>query len=440
MAILLTATAQGHGAPEPRSFESLILQDNTQAGDYGTINLEVQSIPNPAVANEAVDLLAVFAREAYGPSGDAGTWFRIIYQGGGEGTHRIDFGFDADSTYARFFESSNLQNWVGDADYITPEVIPVGDGHPRALEFFIAMDPATITNVAMESKLGGQSGDFAPGTYQTLLGVEALTPEDNSVSSDLSMDGPDELFVPTATPSGDTGFEFEIANQIDETQFITLNATGGFGISGVFSPSSVALGPGETATVSLSIDAVVSGFINVEMISDFGGRYNTALSFETETVPLQDTDGVFGIDDLIPPGAAYEFTFPEAGENGYHCHPHPFMTGTVIVQSGANPAGPTTHDVFIFDNGVASAPEEMGFRDAASGTSTTTIFEGDTVRWTNTGSHPDFHNVAPGGHDGHGHDHGDGHGSHGHGEPENESTPAPLGLIPLIGMALWRRK
>jgi plastocyanin len=35
---------------------------------------------------------------------------------------------------------------------------------------------------------------------------------------------------------------------------------------------------------------------------------------------------------LLEPGDAYTQTFPEPGEFPYHCEPHPFMTGQVIVE------------------------------------------------------------------------------------------------------------
>jgi plastocyanin len=35
---------------------------------------------------------------------------------------------------------------------------------------------------------------------------------------------------------------------------------------------------------------------------------------------------------LIVPGAAFTRAFPTAGEFPYHCEPHPFMTGRVIVE------------------------------------------------------------------------------------------------------------
>jgi len=41
--------------------------------------------------------------------------------------------------------------------------------------------------------------------------------------------------------------------------------------------------------------------------------------------------GEFGSPGVIMPGESYEFIFTESNEVSYHCTPHPWMKGTVIV-------------------------------------------------------------------------------------------------------------
>ncbi len=41
--------------------------------------------------------------------------------------------------------------------------------------------------------------------------------------------------------------------------------------------------------------------------------------------------GEFGSTGVIMPGETYEFTFTESTEFPYHCEPHPWMTGTLII-------------------------------------------------------------------------------------------------------------
>ncbi len=41
--------------------------------------------------------------------------------------------------------------------------------------------------------------------------------------------------------------------------------------------------------------------------------------------------GEFGSSGVILPGESYEFLFTESQTIPYHCQPHPWMTGTVVV-------------------------------------------------------------------------------------------------------------
>ncbi len=43
-------------------------------------------------------------------------------------------------------------------------------------------------------------------------------------------------------------------------------------------------------------------------------------------------DGIF-ISGLLAPGESWSFTFEESGEYSYHCDPHPWMGGRVIVKT-----------------------------------------------------------------------------------------------------------
>ena len=46
----------------------------------------------------------------------------------------------------------------------------------------------------------------------------------------------------------------------------------------------------------------------------------------------EDTySGEFGSIGVVMPGETYEFTFTEPNEIPYHCQPHPWMTGTLII-------------------------------------------------------------------------------------------------------------
>lgn len=46
---------------------------------------------------------------------------------------------------------------------------------------------------------------------------------------------------------------------------------------------------------------------------------------------LDSYSGDFGSSGVIKPGDTYEFLFTETHEFEYHCDPHPWMTGKIIV-------------------------------------------------------------------------------------------------------------
>ena len=55
----------------------------------------------------------------------------------------------------------------------------------------------------------------------------------------------------------------------------------------------------------------------------------------TVTPDHRTTDGYsgdFGSVGVLKPGDTYEFLFTEPQEVPYHCQPHPWMTGTIIVE------------------------------------------------------------------------------------------------------------
>lgn len=49
------------------------------------------------------------------------------------------------------------------------------------------------------------------------------------------------------------------------------------------------------------------------------------------TVTADDASGNGPDSQLLQKGASYSFTFTKAGTYNYHCTPHPYMKGTVVV-------------------------------------------------------------------------------------------------------------
>jgi plastocyanin len=53
---------------------------------------------------------------------------------------------------------------------------------------------------------------------------------------------------------------------------------------------------------------------------------------ETGEAHTSTSDNGVWSSELLPPGATFSHTFDQAGSFPYHCEPHPFMTGTVVVE------------------------------------------------------------------------------------------------------------
>ena len=66
---------------------------------------------------------------------------------------------------------------------------------------------------------------------------------------------------------------------------------------------------------------------NVEWINDDDVAHTVTPDNRAE----DSYSGPFGSTGVVLPGESYEFLFTEPQEVAYHCEPHPWMTGTLIV-------------------------------------------------------------------------------------------------------------
>ncbi len=121
------------------------------------------------------------------------------------------------------------------------------------------------------------------------------------------------------------------------------------------------------------------------------GAYSTSIGWATEP-PLVDQanqvtiriEGANVLDShLFSPGESFTWRFGEAGEHNYHCHPHPWMKGsiTVLAADGHDAHGhgaATTHTVKVLDG----ATEGEYRYDPAH----LEVHVGDTVVWVNEGT------------------------------------------------------
>ena len=87
-------------------------------------------------------------------------------------------------------------------------------------------------------------------------------------------------------------------------------------------------------------DNYVPKLVNVQLSIDNHVIWNNVdETAHTVTPDHRYTDGYsgdFGSTGVVKPGEEYEFLFTKAPPNGakvitYHCHPHPWMTGTIEI-------------------------------------------------------------------------------------------------------------
>ena len=103
-----------------------------------------------------------------------------------------------------------------------------------------------------------------------------------------------------------------------------------------------ATGPA-TGTCRLPVDETVPGSVLVP-ISGFAfrpaevrvhvGQTVTWLNCEDDgtTAHTSHADDETWSSPLLSPGSTFSHTFEQAGTFDYHCDPHPFMTGRVVVE------------------------------------------------------------------------------------------------------------
>ena len=82
-------------------------------------------------------------------------------------------------------------------------------------------------------------------------------------------------------------------------------------------------------------DNFVPKLLNIQLGIDNHIVWTNVDDVAHTVTPDQSTEdsysGEFGSTGVIMPGETYEFTFTESNEVPYHCEPHPWMTGTLII-------------------------------------------------------------------------------------------------------------
>jgi len=83
------------------------------------------------------------------------------------------------------------------------------------------------------------------------------------------------------------------------------------------------------------IDNFIPKLVNIQLGVDnliiWTNNDETAHTVTADHSYAEGYSGKFNSKGVIKPGEVYEFLFTEPTELDYHCEPHPWMTGTLIV-------------------------------------------------------------------------------------------------------------
>ncbi len=82
----------------------------------------------------------------------------------------------------------------------------------------------------------------------------------------------------------------------------------------------------ESITVRIRSFAFNPSIINIKP-----GTKVTWINEDSASHTVTSNSGSLLNSGMISPGGSFTFTFTGAGSEGYHCAPHPFMKGTVVV-------------------------------------------------------------------------------------------------------------
>lgn len=276
-----------HGAPPAREIDIQVLLDDDGLLEYGGC-AEDQCAPTGATG---LDLLALDARNAALPDGTPCVVFRVTFQ--------TDAPQASDRKVRITFLAGGQPRTVDivDPDYATPRVEggdrvggpePVGDGHPLAVDAWVAYGRIgatqgdTISDVRVLSMTGDGRDDDMPGTwYSNGMEVPHLPHEadpgeavEEHPPGTFLLGGPDRLLDVGLPPAPFlTGGDLTVTvrnpltnlSQAVETR-LTTEGLGRYSAG----PDAFVLGPGQSANVTLTASEAGAADLILRVSSDLG--------------------------------------------------------------------------------------------------------------------------------------------------------------------------
>lgn len=124
-------------------------------------------------------------------------------------------------------------------------------------------------------------------------------------------------------------------------RIVLVAALAAWGLAACFSEHVTTPPPSrDVATICASPDTPPAGVIVIKnfafrptTLNVRAGETVTWVNCETNATSHTSTsNGGLWASGLIAPSTTFDHTFGTAGSFAFHCDPHPFMTGTVVVQ------------------------------------------------------------------------------------------------------------
>ncbi len=290
-ALVLMPLAQAHGTPTVLDVEVQIIEDETNDATYLLDGYDLQSL----------HVRQVHWRQA----GTDGLMFRVIASGGtvtpAAGPSAIEVDVDIGGGVETYrFETSDDSSWSGDLEVIEENNVAGESGETVANFQFLLPTPGIqpdteISGFAMRSYSGDQMVDAAPGG---LYGPAGEIPNSGSstIKDSIAWEGPIGYTETTVTRT-ETGATLDVANRITVSgQHITARVGDADGwAASIVGDLAASVDASQGLTFDLRIDAIGAGPLQIDILTDVGGR-------EVLILPGQADDP----EQPLPPGQTTE--------------------------------------------------------------------------------------------------------------------------------------
>jgi hypothetical protein len=311
VALLLAApSALAHGAPGVRSIDTRLLLDDDGLLAYGGC------IQVTCLAEGGLDVLALDVREAHLPDGSPAIVFRMVQQSDAPAGSTLTLRLTASGSESTFTAATaDGTTYTGTGFDRLDGPFDVGDGHPKALDGWVAYRTLgvqagdTLSGIHLDSEHDSGAADLMPGGWtmqgQQVPVLSQAAMEGSAQPGEYTLRGPAVLLNLTVTPAKAQApgqVTLRIANPTDLPQFVDLDLAVPPGASGSLDLDSVTLDANGARDVVLTLDGKSGAVFRITATSDLGAHLvgqvpiGSSASFappsnSTTTTPAAEPEG-----------------------------------------------------------------------------------------------------------------------------------------------------